>query len=147
MSFGLAALGQAYQDAQANTYIAQVGEKAHRWLGVVYASYSVGCLVGPLAVTGISSVQPDHWVNSYGALAGVAGLNVCLVVWAFVEDLFIHRQNEVEDDDFIETQGEERGENDCAGRATVMWKEVREVLREKSVWLISLSFSSISAVA
>ncbi|ESZ92547.1 hypothetical protein SBOR_7073 [Sclerotinia borealis F-4128] len=140
VTFGLAALGQAYQDAQANTYIAQVGDKAHRWLGVVHAAYSVGCLVAPLAVTGIASVKPDHWSWSYGALAGVAGLNVALVFWAFGEDLLIKRENDMDSEVTAEVQGEESGESDGVIRGNRIWKEIAEILREKSVWLISLFF-------
>ncbi|KAK6592802.1 glucose and galactose transporter [Botrytis cinerea] len=136
VSFGLAALGQAYQDAQANTYIAQVGDKAHRWLGVVHAAYSVGCLLGPLAVTAVATAKPVHWMESYGALAGVAGLNVCLVVWAFARELVIkplHDQNN-------EERGEEGEQSDHARRGSAMWRDVVEILGAKSVWVISLFF-------
>ncbi|KAG4026465.1 hypothetical protein MFRU_040g00240 [Monilinia fructicola] len=140
VSFGLAALGQAYQDAQANTYIAQVGDKAHRWLGVVHAAYSVGCLVGPLAVTGVASVKPDHWTWSYGALAGVAGLNVALVIWAFGGALSKIGQGDLETEPSAEVQSEEQGDvGDARGRHGV-WKEIGEILRAKTVWLISLFF-------
>ncbi|KAF7951286.1 hypothetical protein EAE96_006608 [Botrytis aclada] len=136
VSFGLAALGQAYQDAQANAYIAQVGDKAHRWLGVVHATYSVGCLTGPLTVTAIVSAKPVHWMESYGALAAVAGLNVCLVAWAFARELVIktgHDQNN-------EDQGEEDKQSDHARRGNAMWRDIGEILRMKSVWIISLFF-------
>ncbi|KAF7884190.1 uncharacterized protein EAF02_004526 [Botrytis sinoallii] len=136
VSFGLAALGQAYQDAQANTYIAQVGDKAHRWLGVVHAAYSVGCLLGPLAVTGIATVKPVHWMESYGALAGVAGLNVCVVAWAFARDIVTKTRH----DQDSEEQGEESEQSDHARRGNAMWRDIGEVLREKSVWIISFFF-------
>ncbi|TGO70472.1 hypothetical protein BELL_0721g00040 [Botrytis elliptica] len=136
VSFGLAALGQAYQDAQANTYIAQVGDKAHRWLGVVHAAYSVGCLLGPLAVTGIATAKPVHWMESYGALAGVAGLNVCVVAWAFARDVVTKTRH----DQDSEEQGEGSDQSDHARRGNAMWRDIGEVLREKSVWIISFFF-------
>ncbi|KAF7951236.1 uncharacterized protein EAE97_002787 [Botrytis byssoidea] len=133
VSFGLAALGQAYQDAQANAYIAQVGDKAHRWLGVIHAAYSVGCLLGPLAVTGIATAKPVHWMESYGALAGVAGLNVCVVAWAFARDILIKTRHDQD--------SEEPGEqSDHARRGNAMWRDIGEVLRDKSVWIISFFF-------
>ncbi|PQE11485.1 MFS transporter protein [Rutstroemia sp. NJR-2017a BBW] len=129
VSFGIAALGQAYQDAQANTYVAQLGEKAHRWLGVIHAAYSVGCLVGPLAVTGIASANSEHWTWSYGALAGVAGVNVGLVIWAFGGDMMIKTEH-----------ADSRGSSVETRRNTKMWKEIGEIVREKNVWFISLFF-------
>ncbi|THV53733.1 hypothetical protein BGAL_0043g00190 [Botrytis galanthina] len=136
VSFGLAALGQAYQDAQANTYIAQLGDKAHRWLGVIHAAYSVGCLLGPLAVTGIATAKPVHWMESYGALAGVAGLNVCVVAWAFARDIVIKTRH----DQDSEEQDEEGEQSDHARRGNAMWRDIWEVLRDKSVWIISFFF-------
>jgi fucose permease len=139
VSFGIAALGQAYQDAQANTYVAQLGEKAHRWLGVVHAAYSVGCLVGPLAVTGVASVHSDHWTWSYGALAGVAGVNVGLVIWAFWDNMLI-KPDELDVSFDASEQIDGRGPSGDTRRNTKLWKDIGEIVRDRNVWFISLFF-------
>lgn len=46
------ALGQAYQDANANAFVSSVkGGVAHRWLGFVHAMYGAGMLVSPFVAT------------------------------------------------------------------------------------------------
>ncbi|KAM3066053.1 hypothetical protein ACMFMG_010609 [Clarireedia jacksonii] len=139
VSFGLAALGQAYQDAQANTYIAQLGEKAHRWLGVIHAAYSAGCLVSPLAVTGIANADSDHWTWSYGVLAGVAGVNIGLVMWAFWDVMLMNRDELDREVDSSE-QADGRAHSRETRRNSRIWKEIGMIVREKNVWYISLFF-------
>ena len=63
-SFFFMALGQAFQDSQANTFVASI-KKAHRWLGVIHGSYALGCCVGPIMGAAIASNFHDGWAKFY----------------------------------------------------------------------------------
>jgi fucose permease len=63
-SFFLVALGQAFQDTQANSFVATV-KGAHRWLGVIHGCYAVGGLVGPLIAAAIASTFAGQWAAFY----------------------------------------------------------------------------------
>ena len=64
VSFFFVALGQAFQDSQANTFVTTI-KKAHRWLGLIHGSYAVGCLVGPLIAAAIASNFEGQWASFY----------------------------------------------------------------------------------
>ncbi|ELR07270.1 hypothetical protein VC83_07755 [Pseudogymnoascus destructans] len=85
VTFFLAAVSAAFRDAQANAFVATV-KSAHRWLGVIHASYGAGCVVGPLVVAAIASTRPGQWALFYGFAIGIAGLNMALVTVAFWEN-------------------------------------------------------------
>lgn len=55
-SFFLCAFGMALQDSYSNTFVTSVG-LAHRWLGLIHASYAAGLAVG--ASTFLSRLPPD----------------------------------------------------------------------------------------
>lgn len=46
-TFFVVAIGQAYNDTHANTFVAGV-KGAHRWLAVIHASFMVSCAVHPV---------------------------------------------------------------------------------------------------
>ena len=64
LSFFLVALGQAFQDSQANTFVSSI-KKAHRWLGLIHDCYALGCLVGPLVAAAIASNLNGQWATFY----------------------------------------------------------------------------------
>lgn len=82
MTFFIAALGAAFQDAQANVFVATV-KSAHRWLGVIHASYGAWCVVGPLVAAATSSTRPEQWALFYGFAIEIAGLNMGLLTLNF----------------------------------------------------------------
>jgi fucose permease len=124
VTFFIAAVGAAFQDAQANSFVATV-KSAHRWLGVIHASYGAGCVVGALVAAAISSPRPEEWALFYGFAIGIAGLNMGLVTWAFWDDA-----------KFRKGAAEEDGEGSI-GKA---WAEMRETVAQKEVWLLSLFY-------
>ncbi|KFY40598.1 hypothetical protein V495_05340 [Pseudogymnoascus sp. VKM F-4514 (FW-929)] len=127
VSFFLAAIGAAFQDAQANAFVATV-KSAHRWLGVIHASYGAGCVVGPLVAAAIASNRPGHWPLFYGFAIGVAGLNMGLVTWAFWEDATFGKK------------AVEESEEEVQGSFGKAWVEMRETAAQKEVWLLSIFY-------
>jgi fucose permease len=124
----LAALGQAFQDSQANTFVSTV-KTAHRWLGVVHASYGFGCLVGPLIATAIASARPERWTWFYWLLLGLGVTNLVFVTWAFRGDMAFVTMLDGEVENLRQK-----------GKAQRVWKETKATLKEKVVWLLSLFF-------
>lgn len=131
MTFFLAAVGAAFQDAQANAFVATV-KSAHRWLGVIHASYGAGCVVGPLVAAAIASTRPEQWPLFYGFAIGIAGLNMVLVTLAFWEDATFGKKD-------VDESGEESGE-EVGGSFGKAWAEMRETAAQKEVWLLSLFY-------
>jgi fucose permease len=127
-TFFLAALGTAFQDSQANTFVSTV-KTAHRWLGVVHASYGFGCLIGPLIATAIASARPEKWTCFYWLLVGLGVTNLVFVAWTFRGDWTLGR-----------TTKEESGTVRHKGKAQKAWEESKATLKEKVVWLLSLFF-------
>ena len=84
-SFWLITLGQAYQDAHANTFVARVGSAAHHWLGFIHAMYMAGCLVAPFVATAVASSVGvgDRWHLFYVCPLGLGLANLVLVLVAF----------------------------------------------------------------
>jgi fucose permease len=95
MTFFFTALGQAFQDSQANTFVSSV-KSAHRWLGVIHASYGLGCLIGPLVATAIASARPEGWQQFYYFLMGLGVLNLSLVSWAFRKEVVLRQPTSAE---------------------------------------------------
>ena len=86
VSFFFSGLGIAYQDAQSNTFAANV-ENAHYWLGLLHAAYGAGALVAPLVATSIAATTP-HWSYYYCVMLGVGALNVAFLAFTFRKALF-----------------------------------------------------------
>ncbi|KFY35218.1 hypothetical protein V494_06107 [Pseudogymnoascus sp. VKM F-4513 (FW-928)] len=131
VTFFLAAVGAAFQDAQANAFVATI-KSAHRWLGVIHASYGAGCVVGPLVAAAIASNKPDQWALFYGFAIGIAGLNMGLVTLAFWEDTTYGKK-------VAEASGEE-SEEGVQGSFGKAWVEMRETAAQKEVWLLSVFY-------
>lgn len=127
-TFFLAALGTAFQDSQANTFVSRV-KTAHRWLGVVHASYGIGCLVGPLIAAAIASARPEKWTRFYWLLVGLGVTNLTSVAWTFRRDLAFG----VNLEEGIDPVRHKR-------RMQRAWEETKATLKEKVVWLLSLFF-------
>ena len=135
MTFFIAAVGAAFQDAQANAFVATV-KSAHRWLGVIHASYGAGCVVGALVAAAISAPRPGKWALFYGFGVGIAALNVVLVTVAFWGDAKFGKGGVVQGDGSGE--GEEGVE--VKGSLSRAWEEMKETASQKEVWLLSLFY-------
>ncbi|KAH6900034.1 putative MFS transporter [Thelonectria olida] len=114
-SFFFSGLGVAYQDAQANTFVADL-DNAHRWLGILHAIYGVGALITPLAATAIANHTP-HWHYFYLVLFGCSVISVGLMSWAFRPSILGPHE-----------------------RGISANKQLTKALSERSVWVLSLFF-------
>ncbi|KAM5375808.1 hypothetical protein ACJZ2D_005864 [Fusarium nematophilum] len=91
VSYFLSGIGIAYQDAQANSFVANL-DNAHRWLGILHASFGVGALASPLAATALATAIPK-WHYFYLVLLGATVLNMGFLAGAFWADLSNHESS------------------------------------------------------
>ncbi|KAK0737146.1 putative MFS transporter [Apiosordaria backusii] len=129
-TFWLASIGQAFQDTQANTYVASLKDLAvHRWLGFIHAMYMAGCLVAPFAASPIaSSASQDgssQWYLFYTVPLGLGVANLALAIIAFRDSLRFHPQIP--------------NPNTVSSNKSAL-DLIKETLRTQSVWLLSLFF-------
>lgn len=157
VSFGVASLGQAFEDAHGNAFVSGLGvdgEKgsAHRWLGFVHAMYMAGCLVGPLVATAVAaataapaedSMVKGRWSLFYFFPLALCVGNAALITWAFWGEVGIKRSPSVGEGVMEEgvVAGEEGiGRKRAGGTRRAALQEMRNTLRLPSVWLLSLFF-------
>ena len=167
-TFWLTALGQAFQDTHANTFVATVNSsgsgsssangknKTHRWLGFIHAMYMAGCLVGPFAASPIASSSSSsggsgsksRWYLFYTVPLGFGVANLALAVVAFRDSLRVldhhQRPRTTPTQEGTPTQGGERKS------ATSLIKQTLFSTRSKpspnspntalSCWTLSLFF-------
>lgn len=89
VTFWLVCLGQAYQDAGANAYVASV-KAAHRWLAFIHALYMAGCLVAPFVATPIASAgETSRWYLFYTFPVAIGVVNLALTCFAFRDTIKI----------------------------------------------------------
>ncbi|EFR05430.1 hypothetical protein MGYG_08442 [Nannizzia gypsea CBS 118893] len=130
VTFIFAALGQGYQDAQANVFVAGL-KGAHRWLGLIHASYSAGCLVGPLLAS-LVATHTDEWMYFYLVPGGLGLVNLLLAWWAFKEHVCISISWNSSRDNTASTS---------------TWTEMKLTLQCRPVWLLSLFYFFYLGVA
>ncbi len=150
ITFFVQSLGMAFQDSHTNTFVSSV-PAAHRWLGFIHAMYALGCLVGPLIATaiatngaavavaggsGIVEESTDEWMKCYHVLTGLGVINIAGVAVGFRDTLLeASRSQEAESGT---GGGRTATKNASGGRAAL--KELPEMLKIKSVWMISLFY-------
>jgi fucose permease len=139
VTFCLVALGQAYNDTQANAFVAEVNG-AHRWLAFIHACYMCGCLVGPFAATAIASAgDVSRWYLFYTVPVGICVLNIALVSWAFWDSLSLKRKNAATDTDRdMQPVAEEEEQNVSRNSSAIQL--IKATLGRKSVWLLSMFY-------
>ncbi|EJU01334.1 MFS general substrate transporter [Dacryopinax primogenitus] len=130
-TFFLASLAQAYQDAQANTFVASI-KASHLWLGLIHAMYSLGLLVAPLVANTIAAQRAGQWALYYSVPFGIGLVNIALVLLAFFtkEDIRMRRR----------AGNTEAGQQPTNERYKQTWNEMKETVTHRSVWLISLFY-------
>ncbi|RBR06345.1 hypothetical protein FVER53590_07633 [Fusarium verticillioides] len=133
ITFWLASLGQAYQDTHGNTYVSGV-KGSHRWLAFIHAMYMAGCLVGPFVATGVASAgSVSRWYLFYTFPLSIGVLNVAFVVYAFWDTLRLKRKQ-------APTERTLEADESPASRNDDAFSLMKETLKNKNVWLISLFF-------
>lgn len=133
ITFWLVSLGQAYQDTHGNTYVAGL-KGAHRWLAFIHAMYMAGCLVAPFVSTVVASAgEKSHWFLFYTFPLGLGVANMALVFGAFRDTVTVNRSKPV----VVEGTNEEGNE---LSRNEDAMSLIKETLRDRSVWLLSLFF-------
>jgi fucose permease len=122
----------AYQDSHSNTFVSGLKNVPHRWLGFIHASYALGLFIGPLIATSIANAQNltvvDGWRRVYFVLIGIGVVNIAGVATGF-RDTFWSRPDSG-------TQGDSNG----SGRKRIAFREMRELLKLKIVWILSLFY-------
>lgn len=115
-AFFFSGLGVAYQDAQANTFVANMNS-AHRWLGLLHALYGAGALVSPLIATSIAAHTP-YWNYFYIVLLAFAAIDIGLLAWTFRSSLLkpLARAKDTAD------------------------KDLKQTLSQRAVWVLSAFF-------
>ncbi|KAK8066985.1 MFS general substrate transporter [Apiospora hydei] len=146
-TFFVQALGMAYQDSHANTFVSGLPHVPHRWLGFIHACYALGCLVGPLIATGLVATTSGSstttgtgtgttgvdggWRRVYFILIGIGVLNMAGVALAFKDSLWskaAHPSNAT-----TTTTTNSR-------RTKAAFQELVALLRSKALWLLSLFY-------
>ncbi|KAM5381858.1 hypothetical protein ACJZ2D_002848 [Fusarium nematophilum] len=133
ITFWLVSLGQAYQDTHGNTFVASV-KGSHRWLAFIHAMYMAGCLVGPFVATGVASAgETSRWYLFYTFPLGIGALNVVFVAYTFWDALRLKRKQPV-------TERTLEADVPAASRNEDAFLLMKEALKNKSMWLLSLFF-------
>ncbi|GJD03206.1 glucose and galactose transporter [Colletotrichum higginsianum] len=131
VTFWLVCLGQAYQDAGANAYVASV-KAAHRWLAFIHALYMAGCLVAPFIATPIASAgETSRWYLFYTFPLAIGAANLALTFCAFRDTIKLGRKS---------GSPEHGGPQTDAGEKKSASQLVKVTLMDKSMWMISLFF-------
>lgn len=149
ITFMLTALGQAYQDSYSNTFVASL-PVAHRWLGFIHAMYMLGCLTGPFIATPVAS--NTKWYFTYAVEAGLGAINLVFVLIAFGSDMRKEHKDQLTERREEGTELEEavvsphiEDSNNAANNTTrtrnkQAFQEIKQALRLRSVWLLSLFY-------
>lgn len=126
MTFFFTALGQAFQDAQGNTFVSGL-DNAHRWLGLIHGCYGFGCMTGPLVAAAVSSKTTTQWARFYYFPSGLGVINLVLALWAFRDDLVK-----------TESIGIETTRHPPHHHAKDAVMEMKMASKNRAVWLVSL---------
>lgn len=144
VTFGLASLGQAYQDTCGNTFVASLKGAAHRWLAFIHAMYMAGCLVAPFVATAVASAEtPSRWWLFYLFPLGLGVGNVVVSFLAFRGIMSIKKSRVRNTDDIdLASTGEMDGRADTATQSPNdgPLQMIKETLANRDVWIISIFF-------
>ncbi|CAG9990637.1 unnamed protein product [Clonostachys byssicola] len=98
---------------------------SHRWLALIHASYSAGCLVGPFVGTAVAAAAtPSVWYYFYAVPLGLCVANTAFIALAFRDTVkFRHR-----------------GEISSESRHKDASKLMTLTFRSPSLWYLSIFF-------
>lgn len=95
ISFTFVSLGQALNDTHANSFVADA-RSSHRWLPLIHASYSAGCLVGPFVSTAVAAAAtPSVWYYFYAVTLGLCVANTAFIALAFRDTVKFRHKGEI----------------------------------------------------
>ncbi|KAK6525354.1 hypothetical protein TWF694_005493 [Orbilia ellipsospora] len=137
ISFFIGGIGVAVQDAQTNTFNANL-PRAHLFLGLGHGFYGLGALVSPLIATTIANTRPDfkYWYYFYFAALGLAVLNVLFIGITFREVIFapiVQKLSGKESSTAAPSRSDKKNTKEAH-------QDFKEILRRKEVWIIAAYF-------
>jgi fucose permease len=136
VTFFFSGLGQAYQDAHANTFVSSV-DGAHNWLGFIHGMYGFGCLVAPFVATSIASAQvPSKWTLFYLFPLGLCVMNLIFVLFSFRESVSLIRKTTASE----ETPTPVTAAAGASDRNKAAMDELRQMMKLRSLWILSLFY-------
>jgi fucose permease len=137
VTFFLQALGMAYQDSHANTFVSGLRNVPHLWLGFIHACYALGTFAGPLVATGIANHTSgittgpvEGWRRVYFVLIAIGVVNLASTLAVF-EDTWTRLRG---------SKSSAQGEEEVKKDSKMAMNEMGGVLKMKVVWLISLFY-------
>ncbi|KAJ6258340.1 hypothetical protein Dda_6380 [Drechslerella dactyloides] len=136
VSFFIGGIGVAIQDAQTNTFNANL-PRAHLFLGLGHGFYGLGALVAPLIATAIANVTPDfrYWYYFYFVAVGLAVINMVFIGVTFREVIFPPLMRRVTG----KTGGVVIERSDKKGRKEAN-ADLRRILKRREVWILAMYF-------
>lgn len=145
-TFILASLGQAFNDTQANTFVAAT-KGAYRWLALIHASFMAGCLVGPFVATAVASASASgdkgsKWYLFYTFPVGISVFNLVLIAYAFRGSLRRRKHSATNTGEGESSEGnaagQEHGHPESRNKDAL--RLVKSTLTRPSVLLLSLFY-------
>ncbi|KAK6338645.1 hypothetical protein TWF696_009456 [Orbilia brochopaga] len=136
VSFFIGGIGVAIQDAQTNTFNANL-PRAHLFLGLGHGFYGLGALVSPLIATAIANTTPDfrHWYYFYFAAVGLALVNVVFISVTFREVIFPPLIKKITG----KSSAPVLQRSDKKGRREAN-QDMKKILRRREVWIMAMYF-------
>lgn len=145
VTFVIVCLGQAYQDAGCNTYVAGIGGGAHRWLAFIHTMYMAGCFVAPFIATAVASAGagPSYWYLYYTFPLALCVVNLTLTCYAFRDTMRLPWGRSKPNTETVEeapaTTASADSSRDVAGSKSAA-QLIRLTLTNRSVILVSIFF-------
>ncbi|RSL99835.1 hypothetical protein CEP52_009479 [Fusarium oligoseptatum] len=145
VTFWLVSLGQAYQDTHGNTFVTTMKGAAHRWLAFIHSMYMAGCFCGPFVATAVSSAgETSRWYLFYCLPLALGVINVILVFYAFRETVgFKPKQSSHMATTSVDAEAATDPDTHTppdTSEDTSASSLIRETLKTRSVWLLSIFF-------
>ncbi|KAF9013471.1 major facilitator superfamily domain-containing protein [Cyathus striatus] len=129
-AYGINGFGMAFQNAQANGFVASVKDNMTMKLGMLHASYGLGAFTSPFLATHFSTQK--HWSFHYLCSAGISVINVAVLSYVFR----LKRQ-----EDILAEAGQfpsQEPNQHIAGGAQTQGSLYRQILTIKAVHFLAL---------
>jgi fucose permease len=141
LSFYVGGTGMALQDAQANTFNANL-PNAHMLLGILHGMYGFGATISPIVATIIANSTPDfrRWHYFYYISAGLAVINSCFISYAFRDTIWpplFRKLSKMRKEPALTDTVAPRHDRRDRKQAN---KDFIAILKRKEVWLLAAYF-------
>ncbi|KAF9263216.1 MFS general substrate transporter, partial [Marasmius fiardii PR-910] len=124
LAYTINGIGIAFEDAQANGFIAALQKSPETKMGLFHGVYGIGAFAAPLVSTQFS--QLDRWHFYYLCSLGIAVINAVLIVLVFLFK---------DQDACLEQIGQPRGENQRSNSKE--HGNFRQILSQRNVHLMA----------